>query len=119
MSPYTECFLFGVGVSTFFWLMIYLVTIKIKTREIYSKIFPFHLCGLYLEHNTHKSNYEETSTALTKLLEDEEINRKEYSEMLTADSIWSLQWYPNTPIGSYSIYSATFEGILNKRKKFK
>lgn len=76
--------------------------------------FPEHKCSLTLEHNAHRDYYEKTKDVLDRLLSDKDITPSEYSEMLAADSIWSLQWYPDTPVGFCIVYDATLEGVLRK-----
>lgn len=75
---------------------------------------PEHKCGLYLEHNAHRDYYEKTSEALSSLLEDGLINKEEHDEMLAADSIWSLQWYPETPISFWIVHAPSLETLLEK-----
>jgi len=31
---------------------------------------------------------------------------------IATDEIWTLRWYPNTPIGSYSVAAPTLEELL-------
>lgn len=76
--------------------------------------FPEHKCGLYLEHNSHKDYCEKTVDTLDDLFQRKEITVTEYDEMLAADSIWFLQWYPETPVGSYHVYGSSLEDVLIK-----
>ena len=79
--------------------------------------FPDHKCGLYLTHNIHKDYY----TTVAKLSAD--INRHEIDEgdwgndvektlALLLDEVWTLQWYPDTPIGSYSLAAYNLSALL-------
>jgi hypothetical protein len=78
--------------------------------------FPAHKCGLYLEHNVHRDYYESAQKWWENQVErecphdwkdDESRNRA-----IASDEIWTLQWYPDTPIGSYSIAAPTLEELL-------
>ena len=73
--------------------------------------FPPHKAGLYLEHNTHKCLYQ----TVQQYLDDRGLNNMEWvspedrDKSINMDELWTLQWYPDTPVGfcqlaSYSIH---------------
>jgi hypothetical protein len=74
---------------------------------------PLHKAALYLTHNDHKNSYEdladylETHKALIDF-EDEESKQK----CLKNDSLWTLQWYPETPNGFGYAGAATLEELI-------
>lgn len=73
---------------------------------------PEHKCGLYLTHNEHKDSYESAEEFIAnRNLELDFMSLKEMQKAITEDSIWHLQWYPYTPIGSHSICAASLEAI--------
>lgn len=37
--------------------------------------------------------------------------------MIDTNEVWELQWYPDTPIGSYKVIGATLESVLKKAKE--
>jgi hypothetical protein len=63
-------------------------------------IFPKHKCGLYLTHNEHRDYYEKLEDFIKErdYLEDF-VSVEQYEKALKEDSLWVLQWYPNTPVG--------------------
>ncbi len=39
-------------------------------------------------------------------------NKEAEARAIAADEIWTLQWYPNTPVGFNSIAAPTLEELL-------
>lgn len=75
---------------------------------------PKHKCGLYLEHNAHKDYYLTAEQELNenKFERYDEISEEDKKQCIELDSIWTLQWYPETPIGFYFVVGATLERVL-------
>ena len=73
---------------------------------------PNHKGGLYITHNGHKDDYVSIEEYLDTTLMNEHIPQSIIDECIEADSIWSMQVYPETPVGFYARYSATFEGLF-------
>ncbi len=74
---------------------------------------PAHKCGLILEHNTHKGYYETASQHLDRLeLEPDWPSPEERAKAIDRDEIWTLQWYPETPIGFELVAAASLEALL-------
>jgi len=73
---------------------------------------PKHKCGLYLTHNEHRNFYESPEEYIFATGFDADfISPQEMEKAIAEDSVWHLQWYPDTPIGSYSIVAASLEAI--------
>lgn len=75
--------------------------------------FPQHKCSLTLTHNDHRDYYqsaedwiEENSDRLNWESDDAK------GRAIETDSIWTLQWYPDTPIGFYCVAAPTLEEVL-------
>ena len=67
-------------------------------------MFPRHLT-LTLEHNPHKSVYQ----PLDQYLAENDVRFETPAERDTAlaeDSLWGLQWYPDTPVGFLLVAAA-------------
>jgi hypothetical protein len=76
--------------------------------------FPVHKAGMMLFHDDHKTNYQTAGDWITEQKDNydwESDGAKQRA--IDTDSIWTLTWYPATPIGSYSIAAPTFEELLN------
>lgn len=75
---------------------------------------PAHDCELTLTHNSHKSYYETAAQWLESLSaemydwKDEDAKRR----AIETNEIWTLQWYPNTPIGFHSVAAPTLRELL-------
>lgn len=73
---------------------------------------PEHKCGLYLQHNQHRDYYQSASEWIED--NDQYYWKDEASKRaaIDSDSIWTLQWYPDTPIGFYAVAAPTLEALL-------
>ena len=72
--------------------------------------FPKNV-GMQLEHNPHKLVY----MSVEDYLQDEglsDVDEEVFEDMIHADEIWILQWYPDTPVGFYTAIGVTLEGVL-------
>jgi len=64
------------------------------------KFFPPHEGGLYLTHNGHHGVYQPLESYIRDNdLRDDFVSAEEYQAVLDTDSLWVLQWYPDTPVG--------------------
>lgn len=80
---------------------------------------PRHKCGLYLNHNEYKDIYANPKDWIEEqgdLYNWENNEAKEKS--ISTGEIWTLHWYPDTPIGFYSIAAPTLEDLLVFSEKF-
>ncbi len=60
--------------------------------------FPKHKISLTLSHNDHKSVYEPIEEYLSHSDMDW-VSEEQKQKAIDEDSIWEIQWYPNTPVG--------------------
>jgi len=75
-------------------------------------LLPPHKSGVTLTHNNHKCYYQ---TAERAIAEDEHYDwesDKAKQIAIDTDEIWTLQWYPETPIGFQSIAAPTLHDLL-------
>lgn len=89
---------------------------------MYAQLFPAHKGSLSLTHNEHKSLYQAAEEWLT----DNEYSPtdpsgpgwlrwtspEERQKAIDADSIWTLHWYPETPVGFYTISASDLDTLL-------
>lgn len=75
-------------------------------------VFPAHKAGLSLEHNQHKNAYENAEQWIADNewcdWESEESKQK----AIDTNEIWTLQWYPDTPVGFYAVAAPTLDDLL-------
>lgn len=77
--------------------------------------FPKHKCGLYLTHNQHKDYYQPITEYIeeyAKGIVDSFKDASERQRAIDTNEIWEINWYPDTPIGSYHASASTLEGVL-------
>lgn len=79
-------------------------------------LLPTHSCGLHLEHNTHKNLYESIEDAIAEL-EGSWISAVERAKALETGDIWTLQWYPDTPVGCYLLAASNLDVLLEHARK--
>ncbi len=77
------------------------------------EILPKHKCGLSIRHNEHLDYYQ----TIKQFIEGEEHfdwpSEAEKQLALKRDEVWTIQWYPITPIGFQSIAFGSLESLLN------
>lgn len=74
-------------------------------------------CGVFLTVNRHRDYYETAEETLLQMQGYEcppRIDNDVREIMEKTNTIIELQFYPNTPIGSYSIYHYNLEKILDQ-----
>ena len=80
-----------------------------------ARTFPVHKCGLYLTHNQHRDYY---LTAAQGVNDDpagaqlDWVSYEEREKAIATDEVWTLQWYPETPIGFYCIAASDLDVLL-------
>lgn len=72
---------------------------------------PKHACGLYLTHNEHR-NYYESAVEWVGNRDAQFKNEESKERAIATDSVWVLQWYPDTPVGFHMIAAPTLEEVL-------
>lgn len=75
--------------------------------------FPEHKGGLSLTHNDHKNGYQTVSECIKDYdLFDDFKDKESMERAIKEDSLWILQWYPETPIGFHRVAAPTLEECL-------
>jgi hypothetical protein len=78
---------------------------------------PPHQFGLFLHHNEHRDAYQSAEAWLAEHREDGEdlyafADAAAKHRAMATDEIWTLFWYPDTPVGFYAIAAPTLEELL-------
>lgn len=77
-------------------------------------------CGVYLEVNRYRDYYisiEEAIKDINSIATEQEIDDELSARMIAEDSLVSLQFYPNTPIGFYKVYGTALDEVVEKAKE--
>ena len=80
-------------------------------------LFPKHNCGLHLNHNDHKNVYEKAEQWIVDNDWCDWENEEAKQRAIDTDEIWTLQWYPDTPVGFCALAAPTFEELLKLANK--
>jgi hypothetical protein len=81
--------------------------------KISEMIFPVHKCGLYLEHNVHRDYYQPLMEWIAEREIEKEFETPEAMQRaIDTDECWTLQWYPDTPVGSCFVVAPTLAEVL-------
>ena len=78
---------------------------------------PSHKAGLYLTHNQHKDYYETVSVRIEEGAGPDVnnfVSHEDMQECIDTDELWELQWYPETPIGFYTVCGSSLEIVLKR-----
>lgn len=79
---------------------------------------PPHKCALYLEHNDCRSVYQTVAQHLEELASRSDGDMYQWqsdeckARAIATNEIWTLQWYPETPIGFNAVAAPTLEELL-------
>jgi hypothetical protein len=80
----------------------------------FEELLPLHKCSLTISHNDHRDYYETVKEYYD--IENFE-SREDFEKCVIADDVWMLNWYPDTPIGSYTVCGSSLERLLERAKK--
>ena len=75
--------------------------------------FPAHLT-LTLTHNEHKNYYQTVDESIDKREHGyaDWVSPEQRQKAIDTDECWTLQWYPNTPIGFRILSAADLDVLL-------
>lgn len=80
---------------------------------------PEHKASLQITHNQHKDYYESVESYTSDFGPDREswVSEDQKKKSLETQELWELQWYPLTPIGSYCLWGADLEVLMEEALK--
>lgn len=87
--------------------------------EKLNKLLSMCKCGVYLTINQHRDSYQSAKDRIKEMFETGQIDGDDISKdiiekMVDTNNIVEIQFYPNTPIGSYYIYHYDLEMAINE-----
>jgi len=70
--------------------------------------------GLIIQHNEHKIIYCSIKEYFNTYayFSESDISPDEYEKCQELDELWSIRWYPITPISFYIVFASTLEKCL-------
>ncbi len=74
--------------------------------------------SLHIDLNDHHSSYQSAAQAIEEndhgwFDEDRFPSPQERQRCIDTDTIWHIQWYPDTPVGFYSVKASTLLDAIN------
>lgn len=78
---------------------------------------PPHKCGLTIEHNEHKNLYQTAAQYLDDYYGHYVFRSdRDRERCIELDEVWTMQWYPETPIGFVAIAAPTLSALIEFAK---
>lgn len=78
--------------------------------------FPKHEAGLHLTHNDHKSYYNTVQDSIDQAdhgyKETDWVSPEQQQKAIDTNECWTLQWYPDSPVGFYLKSAADLDVLL-------
>jgi hypothetical protein len=69
--------------------------------------------SMTITHNEHKLYYQTAKQFIEEgHVKSCFINQEEIDKAIETDEVWSVQWYPDTPVGSCIVYASTLSVIF-------
>ena len=98
----------------------------LKLNNFMEEILKRCKCGVYLTVNKHRDVYETAKQAIDEINDwgkttgnsdhEKEIDDELSARMIEKDSIYELQFYPDTPIGFFRVYGTSLDEVVGKAK---
>ena len=69
---------------------------------------------MHIDHNQHLAYYETVEQALDQKTYDRDDfpDEAEIAKAIATGEVWTIQWYPDTPVGFYRVSAATLARAL-------
>lgn len=78
--------------------------------------WPAHKASLTLEHNDHKSYYSTVAQSILNgdhgYTDDCWVSPEQKQKAIDTNECWTLQWYPETPVGFCLLSAADLDVLL-------
>ena len=80
--------------------------------EEFEAALPRHEASLIIEHQPHKAVYETVEGWIEEPFSYSWPSEAEKQKAIDTNQVWTLQWYPDTPVGFYCVAAASLEAAL-------
>jgi hypothetical protein len=78
--------------------------------------WPKHEASLHLTHNDHKSVYRTVQESIDDesfgYCDDDWVSPEQKQKAIDTNDCWTLQWYPDTPVGFCKLSAADLDVLL-------
>lgn len=83
----------------------------------FESYLPEHKCGMYLKHNEHLDCYESLEEWMSYMdIVEGELSEEDRAICIATNECWMLQWYPDNPVASFTVYGPTLERVIELAK---
>jgi hypothetical protein len=81
--------------------------------------WPKHEASLHLTHNEHKSCYRTVQEEIDDGHPSYQqwVSPEQRQKAIDTNECWSIQWYPDTPIGSYALSAADLDVLIEAARE--
>lgn len=79
--------------------------------------FPAHKAGLVLMHQPHRIAGETVEQHINDIDPDEWASPEQRQKAIDTDCLWTVQWYPDTPVGSCLLAAADLDVLLRAARE--
>ena len=73
---------------------------------------PKRKASLIIEHNPHKNYYETVEEHVNGFCPDSWASEEERVNSIMGNELWTIQWYPETPVGFCVVHASTLDAAL-------
>ena len=84
--------------------------------------FPNHKASLSLTHNQHKDYYQTVAVSIDMgdhgYTNDCWVSPDQKAKAIEADECWTLQWYPDTPVGFHILSAADLDALMAAAREY-
>ena len=78
---------------------------------------PSHKASCSIIHNDHLDVYQ-TVEEYISFNESDWSSKEDYELACKNNELWCIQWYPDTPIGSYVLYASSYTKLMDEVDKY-
>jgi len=78
-------------------------------------LLPAHKASLSITHNQHKDYYQSVEQLISDpdgYYREDRFPEGELAKCIATDEIWTVHWYPDTPVGFCVVHASTLEDAL-------
>lgn len=87
-----------------------------RVADDFLAALPAHKASLSLTHNDHLLNYE-TVEQDDAHREYHWVSDEQRGKAYATNDVWVMQWFPDTPVGSYTVAAADLDVLLDYVKR--
>jgi len=91
---------------------------EITAIEVFEKLLPEHKASLDIVHNQHLGYYQSAA----EYVDEDRLtwkNTEAKDRAIATNTVWELQWYPETPVGFLCVAAPTLLELIELAQEIK